>query len=105
MGIIAGIWDVFSGNRERRESRQAYLEALAVVASASERQTEMISIWLNSFNHTNAEPSKGWTVDGREEWLQEQKDEHPEKFIGMPVGFADSVDDQVSWLESQMEHL
>ena len=101
---ISGFWDVVSGARERRETRQAYLAALTAVAAASQSQTTMIHDWLRSFN-TTGEPSKGWAVSPADEWLQEQQAEHPERFAGMPAAIDGDAHAQVEWLTSQAGEL
>lgn len=101
---IARIWDVLSGARERREVRDAYLAALTTVADASASQTQMIHDWLRSFN-TTGEPSKGWAVTAADEWLQEMKDEHPERFAGMPPTIEGDEHAQIDWLTSQAGEL
>lgn len=103
MGVIARWWDRISGAAERREQRIAYLEALTIVADASRAQSQLLETWVKSFQvPSGAEAQKGWTVTDRDLWLEEQKTEHPEHFVGMPPAIADDPQAQMQWLEDQI---
>lgn len=102
--MVRQIWDVITGAAERREIRESYLRALEEVASASRAQTEMIHDWLRSFN-TQGDPVRGWAMSPADEWLQEQKDEHPERFTGMPAAIEGDEAAQIDWLTAQVRDL
>jgi hypothetical protein len=92
-----------TGRAARREEREAYLKAITVVAESAQAQTAMISQWLGLLN--SQESVKGWTVTDKDQWLEEQKRNSPESFVGMPVAIADDPQAQIAWLEETVGSL
>lgn len=107
MGIVYVI-DWLLGRTERRAERDAYLDALKVVAEASKANAEALQSYFEMVKSSYAAAeaaTKGWTVTDQSQAVDEFLDSHSGLRARLPEEIANDPRAVEAWLTQEIEHI